>query len=71
MGTAKSTTTPFADAESRLTEIRNRVGKSAREAATKVGDGLSTVGDRMQERPLMAIGIALGVGFILGRLMAR
>jgi ElaB/YqjD/DUF883 family membrane-anchored ribosome-binding protein len=71
MGTAKSTTRPFADAPSRLAEIKGTVEKTAREAASKVGDNLSMVGDKMQARPLLAIGIALGVGFLVGRLMAR
>jgi ElaB/YqjD/DUF883 family membrane-anchored ribosome-binding protein len=77
MGTAKTTTTPFADhttmddVKAKAADIKATVEEKARFAASRVSDGLSNVGVRMQDKPLAALGIALGVGFILGRLMAR
>lgn len=77
MGTAKTTTTPFAEAttmadvKAKAADIRATVEDKARGAAHRVSDGLSNVGVKMQDKPLAALGIALGVGFILGRLMAR
>lgn len=77
MGTVKTTTTPFSDPrtlddiKSKASDIRATVEDKARGAAHRVSDGLSTVGVKMQDKPLAALGIALGVGFILGRLMAR
>ena len=38
---------------------------------SKARGGLDTASASMQERPLLAIGIALGVGYLLGRLMAK
>lgn len=59
------------DAGSKLSDARSTVEQTARDAMHKARGGLDTASARMQERPLLAIGIALGVGYIIGRLMAK
>lgn len=59
------------DAGSKLSDAKSTVEQTARDAMSKARSGLDSASSKMQERPLLAIGIALGVGYLLGRLMAR
>ena len=59
------------DAGSKLSDARATVEQTARDAVSKARGGVNTASARMQERPLLAIGIALGVGYLLGRLIGE
>lgn len=57
-------------ASERLSGAKTRVRSAASTARTTAGEKVETLGDLMHRHPLATIAIGLGVGYILGRVMA-
>ena len=53
------------------TEMRGKARQVAGEAQRTVGEAVETVRGMASDQPLIALGIAAGVGFVLGMLMSR
>jgi ElaB/YqjD/DUF883 family membrane-anchored ribosome-binding protein len=71
-----------ARAASSMQSRLNRVSERAQDLATDAGDQLSRVGGQMgpyldqarrfvQDRPLQAIALTIGLGFLLGKIIGR
>jgi len=58
-------------ASEKLSGAKARVSSAASTARATAGEKVDTMGDMMQKHPLATIAIGLGVGYVLGRLMAR
>ena len=58
-------------ASEKLSGAKARVSSAASTARVTAGEKVETIGDQMHKHPLATIAIGLGVGYILGRLMAR
>lgn len=50
-----------------LGDAADRAQRAARRAADYTSDGADVVADRVRDQPLIAIGVAAAVGFLLGR----
>lgn len=59
------------DAQSRLSDAGQRLSRATTKARDFAGEKVDTLGDIMQKHPLATIAIGLGVGYVIGRLMAR
>lgn len=68
--------------QARVERASERVGERAQDLASEAGDRLAEMRGSVepwmrqarrfvQERPLQAIGITIGLGFLLGKLLAR
>ena len=53
------------------TQARGKAKQFAGQAQEYYGDTLDTVRDVTSDQPLLALGVAVGAGFILGALLAR
>ncbi len=53
------------------TEMRGKARQVAGQAQTAVGEAVETVRGMTTDQPLIALGVAAGVGFLLGMLIAR
>jgi ElaB/YqjD/DUF883 family membrane-anchored ribosome-binding protein len=51
-----------------LSDAATRAGKVAKRARAYTEDGADAVSDRVRDRPLVAIGVAAAVGYVLGRI---
>ena len=58
-------------ASEKLSGARSTVSSAATKARAQAGEKVETVGGIMHKHPLATIAIGLGVGYVLGRLMAR
>ncbi|HUQ05129.1 MAG TPA: DUF883 C-terminal domain-containing protein [Kofleriaceae bacterium] len=58
-------------ASEKLSGAKARVSSAASTARTTAGEKVESVGDIMHRHPIATIAIGLGVGYIIGRLMAR
>jgi ElaB/YqjD/DUF883 family membrane-anchored ribosome-binding protein len=58
-------------ASEKLSGARSRVSSAASSARTTAGEKVESMGEMRHRHPLVTIAIGLGVGYILGRLMAR
>ena len=52
-------------------QARGKAKQFAGQAQEYYGDTLDTVRDVASDQPLLALGVAVGVGFVLGALLAR
>ena len=52
-------------------QAKGKAKQFAGQAQEYYGDTLDTVRDVASDQPLLALGVAVGVGFILGALIAR
>ena len=57
-------------ASEKLSGARSSVSSAASRARVQAGDKIETVGGIMHKHPIATIAIGLGVGYVLGRLMA-
>ena len=53
------------------TEMRGKARQVAGQAQEAYGEAVETVRHATTDQPLIALGLAAGVGFVLGMLMAR
>lgn len=60
--------TPSAE---RMREIRDRTEEALRGARERLGDAGSEVEDQVRRHPFAAVGIAAGIGLIVGLLLSR
>ncbi len=51
-----------------LSDAAGRAGKAAKRARANVSDGADAVSERVRDQPLVAIAVAAGVGYVLGRI---
>jgi ElaB/YqjD/DUF883 family membrane-anchored ribosome-binding protein len=51
-----------------LSDARVRATKAAKQARAYTHDGAEAVSDRVRDQPLIAIGVAAAVGYVLGRI---
>ena len=58
-------------ASEKLSGAKARVTSAASSARSTAGEKVESVGDLMHRHPIATIAIGLGVGYILGRIMAR
>lgn len=58
-------------ASEKFSGAKARVSSAASTARATAGEKVETMGDLMQKHPIATIAIGLGVGYVLGRLMAR
>ncbi len=58
-------------ASEKLSGAKARVSSAASTARSTAGEKVESVGDLMHRHPIATIAIGLGVGYILGRIMAR
>ena len=58
----------LSDAKSRAGEYASRAGDYAKSARAYTEDGADMVADQVRDQPLIAIGVAAAVGFLLGRI---
>lgn len=58
-------------AEGKAREIGGKLQQNYGAAADQVKDYASTLSDRIQEQPLIAVGIAAAVGYLLGTIGKR
>ncbi len=58
----------------RLREARDHVGRMAEQEARRIyrqaGDAMEQADEMIRERPAMAVGIAAGLGFLVGLMMS-
>ncbi len=59
------------DAQTRLTDAGARLSKATSRARDVAGDKFESLGSLMAKHPVATVAIGLGVGFVIGRLMAR
>ena len=59
------------DAQTRLSDAGQRLSRSAARAREMATQRIDSLGELMQRHPVATIAVGLGVGFVLGRLMAR
>ncbi|HVK73638.1 MAG TPA: hypothetical protein VM734_09965 [Kofleriaceae bacterium] len=59
------------DAQSRLSDAGARLTRSASRARELASERVESLTELMQRHPIATIAIGLGVGFVIGRLMAR
>ena len=50
---------------------REQVEEAADRARRAVAKADRALGERMQENPLLVLGIAVGVGYVIGRIFSR
>jgi ElaB/YqjD/DUF883 family membrane-anchored ribosome-binding protein len=55
----------------RMKEIRDRTEEALRGARERLGDAGIELEDRVRKHPLAALGIAAGVGLVIGLLLSR
>ena len=55
----------------RLHDAGDRIGDFKDDAARDLGRGVGTLGVMMKKHPIMAIGIGLGAGYLLARIIHR
>ena len=58
-------------AESEIQALQKRINKIADDLQTSGREGLRAVEERIEERPLVSLGIAFAIGLVLGRLFDR
>jgi ElaB/YqjD/DUF883 family membrane-anchored ribosome-binding protein len=58
-------------ARDRVTGAGHRVADVATRARTIAGENVDSLGTLMKRHPLVTIGLGLGLGYVIGRLMAR
>jgi ElaB/YqjD/DUF883 family membrane-anchored ribosome-binding protein len=58
-------------ASEKLSGAKAKVSSAASTARSTAGEKVESIGDVMHRHPIATIAIGLGVGYILGRLMAR
>jgi ElaB/YqjD/DUF883 family membrane-anchored ribosome-binding protein len=58
-------------AESEIQALQKRINKIADDLQTGGRESLRAVEERIEERPLVSLAIAFGVGIVLGRLFDR
>ncbi len=58
----------LSDARSRANDYASRAGEYAKSARSYTEDGADMVADQVRDQPLIAIGVAAAVGFLLGRI---
>lgn len=58
-------------ASEKFSGAKARVSSAASTARSTAGEKVESMGDLMHRHPLATIAIGLGVGYILGRVMAR
>jgi ElaB/YqjD/DUF883 family membrane-anchored ribosome-binding protein len=51
-----------------LSDAATRAGKAAKRARAYTYDGADAVSERVRDQPLVAIGVAAAVGYVLGRI---
>jgi ElaB/YqjD/DUF883 family membrane-anchored ribosome-binding protein len=55
----------------RASNVSDTVSEKLTDIKGYAGDVQGWVGDFARERPLMAVGCAIGLGFVIGRLVSR
>jgi ElaB/YqjD/DUF883 family membrane-anchored ribosome-binding protein len=63
--------TMLENASEKFSGARSTVSSAASKARVQAGEKVETVGGIMHKHPLATIAVGLGVGYVLGRLMAR
>lgn len=58
-------------ASEKLSGARSSVSSAASRARATAGDQVESMGGIMHKHPIATIAVGLGVGYIIGRLMAR
>jgi ElaB/YqjD/DUF883 family membrane-anchored ribosome-binding protein len=58
-------------AESEIQALQKRINKIAEDLQTGGRESLRAVEERIEERPLVSLGVAFAVGLVLGRLFGR
>jgi len=69
MSNTKNETTE--DLMSRLKDAGERIIEFKDETQKTLGKRVDTLGDLMKEHPLLAVGVGLGVGYVLARIIHR
>ena len=59
------------DAQTRLTEAGQKLSRATSRAKDLASDRAESLATLMSEHPVATIAVGLGVGFLIGRLMAR
>jgi ElaB/YqjD/DUF883 family membrane-anchored ribosome-binding protein len=58
-------------AETEIQALQKRINKIAEDLQTGGRESLRAVEERIEERPLVSLGVAFAVGLVLGRLFGR
>ncbi len=59
------------DVTQMLEGAREQIGEATDRARRAVRKADRALGERMQENPLLVLGIAVGVGYVIGRIVSR